>query len=242
MSTHVSGMLLFDKPEGWTSHDAVAAFRRMLPPGTKVGHCGTLDPLATGLLILLVGPCTRLQARMQGLDKVYAGKIRLGLTTDTGDITGKVLETKPVPALDLERIQSCLDGLRGVVETSAPAYSAVKHKGKALYKYARAGIAVPPKPRTCTVHAWSALSLASPDFEHRLTCSSGTYVRSLAEVVGRKLGCGGTVLTLRREGIAGFRIEDALTLEAAKKLDLASLRHLLTSNLVRLGETLAAKP
>jgi len=240
--SHASGMLLFDKPEGWTSHDAVAAFRRMLPAGTKVGHCGTLDPLATGLLILLVGPCTRLQARMQGLDKVYAGKIRLGLVTDTGDVTGKVLETRPVPPVDLARIQSCLDGLHGVLETSAPAYSAVKHKGKALYKYARAGIAVPVKPRTCTVYSWSALALASPDFEHRLTCSSGTYVRSLAEVVGQKLGCGATVLTLRRERIAGFRVEDALTLEAAKTLDLPSLRRLLTSSLVRLGEVLAAKP
>ena len=237
----VSGMLLFDKPAGWTSHDAVAAFRRMLPAGSKVGHCGTLDPLATGLLILLVGPCTRLQARMQGLDKVYAGKIRLGLATDTGDVTGKVLETRPVPPLDLARIQACLDGLRGVLDIPAPAYSAVKYKGKALYKYARAGIAVPPKPRTCTVYAWSALALESPDFEHRLTCSSGTYVRSLAELVGRKLGCGGAVLTLRRERIAGFRVEDAITLEAARKLDLPSLRRLLTSSLARLGETLAAK-
>ena len=147
-----------------------------------------------------------------------------------------------MPPLDLARIQSCLDGLRGVLETSAPAYSAVKHKGKALYKYARAGIAVPVKPRTCTVHAWSALSLESPDFEHRLTCSSGTYVRSLAELVGQKLGCGATVLTLRRERIAGFRVEDSLTLEAAKKLDLPSLRHLLTSTMIRLGEILAAKP
>jgi tRNA pseudouridine55 synthase len=238
----VSGMLLFDKPEGWTSHDAVAAFRRMLPKGAKVGHCGTLDPLATGLLILLVGPCTRLQARMQGLDKVYAGKIRLGLTTDTGDVTGRVLETGTVPELSLDAIQSCLDGLHGAVEAPAPAYSAVKHKGKALYKYARAGIAVPAKPRTCTVYSWQAISLTSPDFEHRLTCSSGTYVRSLAELAGQRLGCGATVLTLRRERIAGFKIEDALTLEAAKKLDGAALRRLLTASLVRLGEALAARP
>ncbi len=95
--TQLSGLLLFDKPAGWTSHDAVAAFRRMLPVGVKVGHCGTLDPLATGLLILLVGACTRLQARLQGLDKIYAGRIRLGVSTDTGDVTGRVLEQKPVP-------------------------------------------------------------------------------------------------------------------------------------------------
>ncbi|MFA6004652.1 MAG: tRNA pseudouridine(55) synthase TruB, partial [Elusimicrobiota bacterium] len=223
----LSGMLLFDKPQGWTSHDAVAAFRRMLPKGTKVGHCGTLDPLATGLLILLVGPCTRLQARMQGLDKVYAGKIRLGLTTDTGDITGKVLETKPLPPLDREKVQACLDSFAGFQEMTAPAYSAVKHKGKALYKYARAGLEVPVKPRTCTVRSWQALSLDGLDFEHRLLCSSGTYVRSLAELVGRRLGCGAVVLTLRRERIADFGIEDALTLDELKNLDAAALRQML---------------
>jgi tRNA pseudouridine55 synthase len=237
-----SGMFLFDKPEGWTSHDAVAAFRRMLPRGVKVGHCGTLDPLATGLLILLVGPCTRLQARMQGLDKAYAGKIRLGLRTDTGDVTGKTLETRPVPPLDLGRIQACLDGLHGQLEMAAPAYSAVKHKGKALYKYARAGVEVPVKPRTCTVFSWKALDFASPDITHRLTCSSGTYVRSLAELVGQRLGCGATVLTLRRERIAGFRVEDAVTLDAAKKLDRESLRRLMTSSLPGLGAALSARP
>ena len=242
MNAVPSGMVLFDKPQGWTSHDAVVALRRMLPQGVKVGHCGTLDPLATGLLILLVGPCTRLQARMQGLDKVYAGRIRLGLATDTGDVTGRVLATSPVPPLDLGRIQACLDSLTGVLEMPAPAYSAVKHKGRALYKYARAGLAVPVKPRKTTVFSWKALSLESPDFEHRLTCSSGTYVRSLAELVGRRLGCGAAVLTLRRERIAGFRIEDALTLEAARSLDRDSLRRLLASSVARLGEAVAAKP
>ena len=239
--TQLSGLVLFDKPAGWTSHDAVAAFRRMLPVGVKVGHCGTLDPLATGLLILLVGACTRLQARLQGLDKIYAGRIRLGVSTDTGDVTGRVLEQKPVPPLDLSQVQAVLDGLHGCLETAAPAYSAVKYKGKPLYKYARAGIAVPPKPRTTTVYAWSALALDMPDFEHRLVCASGTYVRSLAELVGQKLGCGATVATLRRERIAGFRIEDALTLEQAKTMDREGLRRLMTLSLVGLGEALAVK-
>ncbi|MDD5657176.1 MAG: tRNA pseudouridine(55) synthase TruB [Elusimicrobia bacterium] len=237
-----SGMLLFDKPEGWTSHDAVAVMRRMLPKGTKVGHCGTLDPLATGLLILLVGPCTRLQARMQGLDKVYAGKIRLGLATDTGDVTGKVLETRPVPVLSLAEARSCLESFHGLQRMSAPAYSAVKHKGKALYKYARAGVEVPVKPRSCQVTSWQALGYCAPDIEHRLACSSGTYVRALAELVGRKLGCGATVLTLRRERIGGFRVEDALTLEAAKALDQAGLIRLLEAPLAALGAAAAGAP
>ena len=237
-----SGLLLFDKPEGWTSHDAVAILRRMLPSGVKVGHCGTLDPLATGLLILLVGPCTRLQGRLQGLDKVYAGKIRLGVATDTGDMAGRVIETKIVPSLTMGAVQSCLDGFLGVQEMLAPAYSAVKHKGRALYKYARAGEAIPEKPRTCKVSSWKALALEGPDFEHRVACSSGTYVRSLAELVGRRLGCGATVLTLRRERIADFQVEDALSLEGLKSLNGDALKRLLTSSLARWSGALAATP
>lgn len=226
-----AGMVLFDKPQGWTSHDAAEAFRRMLPKGTKVGHCGTLDPLATGLLLLLVGPCTRLQERLQGADKVYSGAIRLGVVTDTGDITGKVMAEKPVPELTLAGLQKLLDGLHGELEMPAPAYSAVKHQGKPLYKYARRGIVVPAKPRKSTVFEWKALSWKSPDLEHRLRCSSGTYVRSLAELIGEKLGCGGTVATLRRESIAAFKVEDAITLEAAKGLSGKQLGDLLVSSL-----------
>lgn len=226
-----AGMLLFDKPENWTSHDAAEAFRRILPKGTKVGHCGTLDPLATGLLILLVGPCTRLQEKLQGFDKVYSGKIRLGLLTDTGDITGKTMEQKPVPQLTLEGLKALLNKHVGVLEMPAPAYSAVKHQGKPLYKYARQGIAVPAKPRKSTVFEWEALAWDSPDLEHRLRCSSGTYVRSLAEVIGKAVGCGGTVATLRRERIAAFDVKDALTLERMKTLSSKDLLDRLTASL-----------
>ncbi len=234
-----SGMLLFDKPEGWTSHDAAEAFRRMLPPKVKVGHTGTLDPLATGLLILLVGPCTRLQARLQALDKTYCGRIRFGVETDSGDITGAVLSTKPVPPLDLPAIQGFLDGFLGDLEMPAPAYSAVKYKGKALYTYARKGIVVPPRPRKSRVARWQAVAYEAPDLEHRLECSSGTYVRSLAEVLGRKVGCGATVLTLRRDSIADLSVSEALSLEAARKLSLDDLKALLTASLPRLGRLVA---
>lgn len=230
----LAGMILFDKPEGWTSHDAAEAFRRMLPRDTKVGHCGTLDPLATGLLILLVGPCTRLQERMQGLDKVYSGIMRLGLKTDTGDITGAATQTREVPPLTLEGLQGILDGFLGTLEMPAPAYSAVKHQGKALYKYARQGVAVPPKMRRSTVYEWKALSYAGPDLEQRLSCSSGTYVRSLAEALGEKLGCGATVASLRREKIAGFSVDEALTFETAKSISLKELKDLLARSLTRL--------
>lgn len=219
-----SGLLLVDKPQGWTSHDVVAVVRRMLPKGTKVGHCGTLDPLATGLLMLLIGPWTRRQQEYQGFDKVYSGVIRLGVTTDTGDITGKELERKAVAPLSTQEIQKALDKHLGRNEMAAPAYSAVKHEGKPLYKYARAGVAVPVKPRVSTVFFWSALSYAAPDLIHSLKCSSGTYVRSLAESLGRALGCGATVAALRRDSVDRFRVEDAITMDALKSMTQEQLR------------------
>jgi tRNA pseudouridine55 synthase len=218
MSAPVEGMLLVDKPTGWTSHDVVAVVRKLFPRGTKVGHTGTLDPLATGLLVLLVGPATRLQQSLQGLDKVYSGAIRLGLLTDTGDVTGKVIEEKPVPSLSLPAIQKILDKNHGAVEMPAPAYSAVKHQGKKLYEYARQGLEVPVKPRVANVTEWTALSFDGKDLQHRLACSSGTYVRSLAELIGRQLGCGATVASLRRESIGGFKLDDALALDVLRKL------------------------
>ncbi len=211
-----SGYLLFDKPKDWTSHDVVDAVRRAFPKGTKVGHTGTLDPLATGLLVILVGRATRAQQELQGLDKVYTGEIRLGLATDTGDVTGKALEERPVPALSLADLQAVFDRHLGTVELPAPAYSAVKHQGKPLYKYARQGVAVPEKMRTYDVLSWKALSYSAPLVAHELHCSSGTYVRSLAEAVGRELGCGATVATLRRERIGRFSVEGALTLDRLK--------------------------
>jgi tRNA pseudouridine55 synthase len=206
--TAPAGLLLVDKAEGWTSHDAVAVARRRFPKGTKVGHAGTLDPLATGLLMLLVGPYTRRQAEFMGLDKVYTGVVRLGVRTDTGDITGKVLETKPAPAA----FETVLP--TGVLEMPAPAYSAVKHQGKPLYKYARAGVEVPVKPRRCTVYEWTALSYEAPDLRFRVNCSTGTYVRSLAELIG------GTIAALRRESVGTWSVADAMPCEGLKTAEL----------------------
>ena len=219
-----AGLLLFDKPQGWTSHDAVAAVRRMLPRGTKVGHCGTLDPLATGLLMILIGAWTRLQQRLQGLDKEYSGIVRLGLTTDTGDITGRELLRRPVAELTLDDLQKAVERRIGRIETAAPAYSAVKHEGRRLYEYARAGVEVPVKPRVSTVYEWRALAYRAPDLSHRMRCSSGTYVRSLAELLGADLGCGATVAALRRDAVERFRVEDAVTMEQLKVMTLPQLR------------------
>lgn len=237
-----AGMLLVDKPGGWTSHDVVAVLRRRFPRGAKVGHTGTLDPLATGLLVVLVGACTRLQARLQGFDKTYSGTIRLGVKTDTGDITGKTLAELPLPPLTLAGLDAVLGSMVGTIETSAPAYSAVKHQGKALYTYARAGAVVPVKPRLSTVRSWKALSWEAPELSHRLECASGTYVRSLAEVLGDKLGCGGTVSTLCREKVGPFDLADALTLDAARALPADELGKLLLASLPVLDRALKAAP
>lgn len=234
----VAGMLLIDKPAGWTSHDCVAVLRKLFPRNTKVGHTGTLDPLATGLLVVLVGPCTKLQARLQGMDKVYSGTIRLGVKTDTGDITGKTLEEKPLPPLDLAALKAACAALVGEVNAPAPAYSAVKHQGRPLYEYARKGLEVPVKARTSTVRSWDAISWSAPELAHRVECESGTYVRTLAEVLGEKLGCGGTVSTLRRESVGPFLLADALTLDATRALAPADLARRLLESLPALERAL----
>lgn len=233
-----AGMLLTDKPTGWTSHDVVAVLRKRFPKGTKVGHTGTLDPLATGLLVVLVGPCTKLQARLQGMDKTYSGAIRLGVRTDTGDVTGAVVEEKPVPSLSLSSIQSVLDGLHGEIAAPAPAYSAVKHEGRPLYAYARAGEDVPVKARTATVRSWKALEWNAPELSHRMLVSSGTYVRTLAEVLGAKLGCGGTVAALRRETVGPFRLEDARPLSEWREMPAQDLAACLAASLPALESAL----
>ncbi len=236
------GLLLVDKPGDWTSHDVVAVLRRLFARGTKVGHTGTLDPLATGLLAVLVGPCTRLQARLQGFDKVYTGTIRLGVKTDTGDATGRVVATAPVPPLTLEGLGARLREMTGRIEAPAPAYSAVKHKGRALYDYARAGEAVPVKLRVSTVHSWEALGWAAPELSYRVSCSSGTYVRTLAELLGERLGCGATVSSLRRERIGPFDLADAKPLDALRALSPEAAARLLADSLPALERALTPAP
>ncbi|MBI4425712.1 MAG: tRNA pseudouridine(55) synthase TruB [Elusimicrobia bacterium] len=217
------GLLLLDKPKGWTSHDVVAAVRGRLPRGTKVGHTGTLDPMATGLLVLLVGPATREAARFQALPKVYSGSIRFGLETDTADLEGKVVSESPVPPVEAEALQRLLGEHVGDLELLPPLYSAIKHHGRPLYEYARRGLAVEVKPRLQRVYSWELLAWAPPEAAFRLSCSGGTYVRSLAVAVGRKLGCGAAVSALRREAVGSLRVEDAFGAEEGKRLGAGEL-------------------
>lgn len=224
-------MLLVDKPSDWTSHDCVAVLRKLFPRGTKVGHAGTLDPLATGLLTILVGPATKLQERLQGFDKAYSGTIRLGVRTETGDVTGKVVEEKPLGALARPLIEKAVAGLVGTVEAPAPAYSAVKHEGRKLYEYARAGEAIPVKPRRTTVRTWDVLGWEPPELSYRLTCSSGTYVRTLAELLGERLGVGGTVSALRRESVGPFDVAQARPLDEWRRMPASDLAACLAASI-----------
>lgn len=218
-----AGLLLIDKPQGWTSHDVVAVLRRRFPRGTRVGHAGTLDPRATGLLVLLVGKATRQAQRLLGLSKVYRGAIRLGVRTDTGDLDGRVTEEAPVPEISSCYLEELFARHLGEVEMPVPAYSAVKHRGRPLYRYARKGEPVPVKTRSSRLERWELLSWRPPEAEFRVECSSGTYVRSLAELVGSELGCGGTLSALRRERVGVYDLSAALGLEEARALTAEAL-------------------
>lgn len=210
--TSSEGLLLVAKPSGITSHDAVAAVRRAL--GTKkVGHAGTLDPMATGLLLVGVGRATRLLRFLSELDKTYEGTLRLGIETDTLDAEGSVVRTAEVTAsrADLER---AMTGLVGTSMQRPPAYSAVKVGGRKLYEAARAGDELEAAERPIRVESFDLLGLAGHDAEFRTTVSSGTYVRVLAADVGRVLGCGAHLVRLVRTAIGPFRLADAVAPEA----------------------------
>lgn len=222
MNELAHGILLLDKPKGLTSHDLVLAARRRLVD-TKIGHSGTLDPLARGLLILLVGSATKCAALYQKLPKVYSGRVRLGVETDSGDLAGKVIREAPVPPLTIEKIQQAMDGFLGPREMLPPVYSAVKHKGKPLYTYARKGIEVPLKPRPCEIFSWKALSWNMPEIEFRLHCSHGTYARALAVELGKALGTVAVLSELYRESIGRYHVADAISEELLARLPAAEL-------------------
>jgi tRNA pseudouridine55 synthase len=202
------GLLLVDKPAGITSHDAVDAVRRAL--GTrKVGHAGTLDPLATGLLLVGVGRATRLLRFLGYLDKEYEGTGRLGEETDTLDADGRMVRTAVVDVSD-EDVREAARALVGEIEQRPPAFSAVKVGGRRLYTAARRGEPVEAEPRRVRVEAFDVLRFDGRDFEFRVTCSSGTYVRSLVAAVGDRVGCGAHLVRLVRIRIGPFRVEEAV--------------------------------
>ena len=220
--TPYDGVLLVDKPATWTSHDVVAKVRAHFG-FKKVGHCGTLDPMATGLLVLVLGHATRLSEKLTSDDKAYEGTILLGVTTNTEDADGATLETKPVPPLTEADIEAVLQKFRGDIYQTPPMVSAIKYQGRPLYKLARKGIEVEREPRLVHIYDLRLLATELPRLKFRMACSKGTYVRTLAADIGRALGCGAHLSELRRTAAGKFRLEQAHTLEqilAQPKADL----------------------
>jgi len=206
------GLLLIDKPKGITSHDAVDTVRRAL--GTrKVGHAGTLDPMATGLLLVGVGRATRLLRYLAELEKTYEGTALLGVETDTLDADGTVTRVAEV-AVARADLEGPMAALEGDSLQRPPAFSAVKVRGRRLYEAARKGTVLEAELRTIRVEAFALLSFERPLFDFRVTCSSGTYVRVLVADVGRVVGCGAHLTRLVRTAIGPFRVEDARTPDA----------------------------
>lgn len=217
------GVLLIDKPEGITSHDVVDRVRRKL--GMKrVGHAGTLDPNATGLMIVLVGKATKLSQYLMGLDKVYEGCIGLGVATDTQDSEGEPIEEKPVPDLSEDDIRQYMEGFIGDQYQTPPMFSAKKVKGVPLYKMARKGKTVEREPRFVRVSRLNLDVWTPPDIQFTVECSKGTYVRTLAHDLGEKIGCGGYLKELRRIEIERFQIEDSIELEEFDELETADIK------------------
>jgi tRNA pseudouridine55 synthase len=205
------GILIVNKPTGMTSHDVVDFARRKLGM-QKIGHAGTLDPLATGVLVLLLGKCTRLFSRFLSFEKEYAATLTLGIKTDSGDVQGTVVERKGFENIGEEKIKKVFSSYIGESMQVPPMYSALKHKGSRLYALARKGKQVERQPRKVMVKELRILRLALPDIQFYLKCSKGTYVRQLAEDIARDLGSVGCVSQIERQGIGPFRIESAISL------------------------------
>jgi tRNA pseudouridine55 synthase len=208
----LDGILLIDKPPAWTSHDVVARARRITGQ-RRIGHTGTLDPMATGLLVLCLGRATRLVEYLLGHDKRYTGVIALGRTTSTDDAEGETLKESRVPEIPADLLEEVLARFRGRISQRPPAFSALKVQGKRAYQLARAGAPPEMLEREVTIHPLIGRVAAPTTIEIDVTCSAGTYVRSLARDIGEALGCGAHLAALRRERAGLFDLGDAVSLE-----------------------------
>lgn len=214
----MNGFLLIDKPQGLSSFDVVRRVRGMLK-AKKAGHCGTLDPLATGLLVVCLNKATRLAQYVLGQDKVYEVRIKLGQTSDTYDRTGNLSDEEAVSHLTREKLEGSLAGFRGEITQQPPKFSALKVDGRAMYKYAREGVEVEVPERQVAIHELRILKFELPYVELLVRCSKGTYVRSLAHDLGERLGCGAHVDELRRTAIGDISVEEALSLDELQEKD-----------------------
>lgn len=217
MSGPLNGFLVIDKPSGWTSHDVVAKIRRLVR-GSKVGHGGTLDPMATGVLPVAIGKGTRVLGYLQDADKAYRAVMRLGVTTDTCDITGRVVRECPLGEITPERVREVVDGFRGPLMQTPPLYSAIKKDGVPLYKLARQGVDVERQPRAIEIHRLEITAIDLPLVSFDVSCSKGTYIRSLCHDIGQALGTGACLEALVRTQAGPFRMEDAADMDEVARL------------------------
>lgn len=207
----MDGVLIVDKEQDWTSHDVVARIRKLFHQ-KKVGHTGTLDPMAVGVLVVCLGRATRIIRFLDSEEKAYSAEIRLGISTDTFDAEGGVTESKEVPEFTLEDLEAACEPFRGRIQQLPPMFSAVKVSGKKLYELARKGQEISRKPRTVTVSELNILSYRTPLLRIRVVCSKGTYIRALAHDIGERLSTGAHLTALRRTRCGRFTEAQSLTL------------------------------
>ena len=236
----IHGILLLDKPAGMTSNDALQRVKRLYD-ARKVGHTGSLDKTATGLLPLCFGDATKFSAYLLNADKHYQAICNLGSETTTGDAAGEVLNQRPIPDLREEELESVLQEFRGEIQQVPPMYSALKHKGQRLYKLAYRGLEVERRARPVTIHQLQLIKLEDSCFEIDVVCSKGTYIRTLAEDIGKRLGCGAHVGRLRRLGAGPYSAENMIDMSTLDKLA-AKGQQSLDSRLLNVDTALLAFP
>ena len=227
----LDGVLLVDKAEGMTSHDVVALVRRSLGI-KKVGHCGTLDPIATGLLLITIGRGTKVQDLLMSEDKEYAGTLTLGITTSTQDREGAIIDQRPVPLCDENKIRAAFQKFRGDFYQLPPMVSAKKHGGVPLYKLARQGKVVEREPRLVHVYHYTVDRIALPEIDFSVICSKGFYVRTYVHDIGEALGCGAHLKSLRRTKSGRFDVANAFSVDKIRNQS----RHEITRHILSLPE------
>lgn len=217
------GILLVDKPQGITSHDVVSKMRRVYHM-KKVGHAGTLDPMATGLLLILIGKATKVSQYLMSLGKEYTGTVRLGQITDSQDADGEMVEERPVPELTEDAVKAEIKTFLGDQYQTPPMFSAKKINGQKLYKLARQGKTVEREPRVIHISRFEMTDFSLPEVSFLVGTSKGAYVRTIAHDLGEKLGCGGHLNVLRRTAVGDFRVEKSATIEELEAMSPSALR------------------
>lgn len=218
----MNGILVVDKPKAMTSHDVVNFIRKRFRI-KKAGHAGSLDPIATGVLVLLLGGATKVSGQLMNDDKIYEATLRCGITTDTLDAEGKIKEKKDISKLSFDKIEEVFCKFYGEQLQTPPAFSAVKYKGRPLYKFARQGISIKKEPRRINIKELAIKEIKLPHISFKVRCSRGTYIRKLCDDIGSQLGCGAHMTELRRIRSGDFSIEDAVSYDELRQMSLKQL-------------------